>query len=299
MHPQHILSPGAVARLLAIRDLSDPAQGRHAMQRSLWSAVAAAAAESPCDVVTHRSGPIVPRLDDDRLGWRADDGDAGAAARRRVSPVRVLRSRMASSMPGVLRQLTIPSDRDLLVVCAGTVHPPHASSRCASRDARPTVVPHEAELWRLRRGPAYSLRDVGRAIGAVGRATVPGLTLSAAPCTVPYLGEARTADVRVRGAWLEIGRCGTVDPELLSDLRLPAGTAALAMTLDLDRLVMVAKGIDDARVLRARDPLVAAQMGDLDPYVSPALAGHPRPDHRRQAIATARRAAYVSARLRG
>lgn len=297
MHPQHILSPAAVARLLAIRDLTDPGQGRHAMQRSLWSAVAGAAAEAPCDVVTHRSGPIVSRLDDDRLGWREDGAPAGAP--RRVSPVRVLRSRMASSMPAVLRQLTIPPDRELLVVCAGTVHRPYASARGASRDARAAVVPHEAELWRLRRGPAYSLRDVGRAIGAVARATVPGLAVSAAPCTVAHLAEARTADVRVRGAWLEIGRCGTVDPELLSDLRVPAGTAALAMTLGLDRLVMLAKGIDDARVLRAREPSVAAQMADLEPYVSPALAGQAAPGERRRAVATERRPGYVTARLRG
>jgi hypothetical protein len=56
---------------------------------------------------------------------------------------------------------------------------------------------------------------------------------------------------------------------------------------------------DDARVLRARAPSVAAQMADLEPYVSPALAGQAAPGERRRAVATERRPGYVTARLRG
>jgi phenylalanyl-tRNA synthetase alpha chain len=38
------------------------------------------------------------------------------------------------------------------------------------------------------------------------------------------------------------------------------------MGLGLDRLLMLRKGIGDVRLLRAADPRVAAQMGDLAPY---------------------------------
>jgi phenylalanyl-tRNA synthetase alpha chain len=38
------------------------------------------------------------------------------------------------------------------------------------------------------------------------------------------------------------------------------------MGLGLDRLVMLRKGIDDIRLLRATDPRIAAQMLDLEPY---------------------------------
>ena len=34
----------------------------------------------------------------------------------------------------------------------------------------------------------------------------------------------------------------------------------------LDRLTMLAKGIDDIRLLRSTDPRVAAQLADLEPY---------------------------------
>ena len=42
--------------------------------------------------------------------------------------------------------------------------------------------------------------------------------------------------------------------------------SGLAMGLGLDRLLMLAKGIDDIRLLRSTDPRVAAQMLDLAPY---------------------------------
>jgi phenylalanyl-tRNA synthetase alpha chain len=38
------------------------------------------------------------------------------------------------------------------------------------------------------------------------------------------------------------------------------------MGLGLDRLLMLAKGIDDIRILRSADPRVAAQMLGLEPY---------------------------------
>jgi phenylalanyl-tRNA synthetase alpha chain len=52
---------------------------------------------------------------------------------------------------------------------------------------------------------------------------------------------------------------------VLADAGL-AGATGLAMGLGLDRLLMLRKGIPDLRLLRARDPRVAAQMLDLAPY---------------------------------
>ncbi len=270
MQPQHVLTPSALVRLLSIRDLADPARGPHAVQRALHGALDALSRAAPCRVVTDRSGPIVPRLDEERLGRDPSRGAARGGGLRHVSPVRVLRSGAASSMPALLRQVVLPPHGDLLLACAGAVHPSYGSRPTPTRDVRDAVVPHEAALWRLRRGPAFGLRDVGLAIGSVARALVPGLTVSAAAAALPYTVEARTLDVRVRGAWIELGRCGAVDPELLADLRLPPGVSALALSLDLDRVVMVAKGIDDARLLRARRRAVADQLLDLEPYVPPA-----------------------------
>ena len=42
----------------------------------------------------------------------------------------------------------------------------------------------------------------------------------------------------------------------------------LAMGLGLDRILMLRKGIADIRLLRAEDPRIAGQMGDLAVYRS-------------------------------
>jgi chorismate mutase len=108
-------------------------------------------------------------------------------------------------------------------------------------------------------------------IGIAARAVAPGLTLSAVASADPHFVEGRQLDVRVRGAWTPIGKGGVVPLALLADLGLPGDASALALSLDLDRLVMLAKGIDDAALLRSEDPRVAAQMLDLSPYL-PAVA---------------------------
>jgi phenylalanyl-tRNA synthetase alpha chain len=46
----------------------------------------------------------------------------------------------------------------------------------------------------------------------------------------------------------------------------PRRHSGLAMGLGLDRLLMLAKGIGDIRLLRSEDPRVAAQMLDLAPW---------------------------------
>jgi phenylalanyl-tRNA synthetase alpha chain len=72
--------------------------------------------------------------------------------------------------------------------------------------------------------------------------------------------------VRVDDVELEIGECGLAHPEVLRGCGLPAEASGLAMGLGLDRLTMLAKGIDDIRLLRSADPRVAKQMCDLKPY---------------------------------
>jgi chorismate mutase len=147
--------------------------------------------------------------------------------------------------------------------------------------ARPVVVVregasgetwHRLDLWRIRRGARLGLPALAEMIGLAARAVAPGLTLSAVAAPDPHFVEGRQLDVRVRGAWTPIGRGGVVPLALLADLGLPEDASALALSLDLDRLVMLAKGVDDAALLRSEDPRVAAQMLDLSPYLPAAAA---------------------------
>ena len=55
--------------------------------------------------------------------------------------------------------------------------------------------------------------------------------------------------VSAGGEWVEIGKCGLALPALLEDNHLdPARTSGLAMSLGLDRILMLRKGIDDIRL---------------------------------------------------
>jgi phenylalanyl-tRNA synthetase alpha chain len=66
--------------------------------------------------------------------------------------------------------------------------------------------------------------------------------------------------------WLEIAECGLTHPAVLRAAGLGGTATGLAVGMGLDRLLMLRKGIDDIRLLRATDPRIASQMVDLAPY---------------------------------
>ncbi len=266
MSTPDILTPDAVACALAVRDLTDPSQGPHAVQRVLQGAVQALSRGCRGEVVHHRASPVVAAAEHfDRL---RDEAGRSAPARW-VSETHLLRTRTASMAPAALARLAASASHEALLVCPGVGYRGGDGDRLRLREG------HEVDLWRVRRGAPLGLRDAAAAIGAVAAAVVPGMTLSTLPVTVPHLADARRVDVRVRGEWLAIGTCGLVDPALLAEAGLPADASALALTLDLDLLVALAKGMDDVRLLRSQDPRVAAQLVDLAPYLPPADAPAP------------------------
>ena len=99
------LSPAQLRRDLAIRDLSDPAQGPHAIQTLVARAVDSLARAWNCDVRWCRGERIVPVADNyDRLGYPAGAISRDARYTRYVDAARMLRSQSIASlrytMPG-------------------------------------------------------------------------------------------------------------------------------------------------------------------------------------------------------
>lgn len=104
-------------------------------------------------------------------------------------------------------------------------------------------------------------------IARVVDAVLPGATSRTLETSHPYTVGGLQIDVLVDNEWVEICECGVALPALLEESGLdPANYGGLAMGLGLDRFVMLAKHIDDIRLLRSADPRVAAQMLDLKPY---------------------------------
>ncbi len=255
------LSPDALRRALAVRDLTDPAQGPHALQRLVEAAAAALTAAWGCPLMVHRASPIVSVADNyDRLGTPPDAAAREARHTRYVSADRLLRTQTSALIPPLLRSLASAPPADVLLACPGLVWRRDAIDRLHVGE------PHQLDLWRLRSGARLGLTDLQEMIRLVCRALLPGRQVRASPAAHPYTRHGRQIDVLAGDAWVEVGECGLAAPDLLAREGMPPGVSGLAMGLGLDRILMLRKGLDDIRLLRSRDPRVAAQMLDLDPW---------------------------------
>jgi phenylalanyl-tRNA synthetase alpha chain len=263
MTAQHAsLSPAQLALDLALPDLTDPADGPHAIQQLVGLAVLALAAawEQEGSQVRWCRGPrVVPVSDNyDCLGY--DQADVTRAARytRYLDGSRMLRSHTTALVPPALRQLAADPAADVLLVCPGI------SYRRDAIDWQHAGTPHQLDLWRISRRPLGEA-DLQQMIAALLAALAPGLESRAVPRRHPYTLAGRQLDVRAGRGWMEVWECGLAHPDVLARAGLD-GSTGLALGLGLDRLLMLRKGIPDIRLLRSADPRVAAQLRDLGPY---------------------------------
>jgi phenylalanyl-tRNA synthetase alpha chain len=249
---------------LAVRDLTDPTHGPHAMQ-ALCDALVAALAAWGASVRVVRGSPVVTARDNyDRLYYPADGVARDARYTRWIGPGVLLRSQTSAVIPPALDALAAePGWRDVLLVCPGLVY------RRDCIDRHHVGEPHQVDLWRIRRGgAALGDGDLRAMIGAAVGAALPGWRWRATPSAHPYTEHGLQIDAAPPDdgdAWLEVGECGLAAPRVLADAGL-AGASGLAMGLGLDRLVMLRKQIPDIRLLRARDARIADQLLDLAPY---------------------------------
>ena len=256
------IDPEALERALALRDLTDPAQGPHAIQTVLDSAVLALSRAWSCPAHIVRVHPVVSLTENyDALHYPADGAARDARYTRYVSPTHVLRTQTSAVIPPTLRALAASPPSEVLVVAPGLVW------RRDIIDRLHVGEPHQVDLWRIRiRGSTLGVPDLEAMIASVAEAVAPGLAVRPTPADHPYTLEGRQIDVKAGRAWVEIGECGLALPALLAEAGLPEGSSGLAMGLGLDRLVMIRKGLDDIRLLRASDPRISSQMLDLAPW---------------------------------
>ena len=263
-----VLSPAQLRACLSIRDLSDPAQGPHALQLvadDLAAALGSAEHDEPAEVRVVRSSPVVSLADNyDNLGYAADAVTREERYTRYVDTGHVLRSHSSAMIPGALRRLAGEAEEapaDVLLVCPGMCY------RRDSIDWQHTGTPHQLDLWRVRRDRPCTDADLVEMVGRVVEVALPGSRWRTEPKVHPYTEQGRQIDVWWQGTWVEIGECGLAAPGVLAGAGLPVPTwTGLAMGLGLDRLLMLGKGIPDIRLLRSADPRVAGQLLDRTAY---------------------------------
>jgi len=250
------LSASEVARALALRDLTDPSAGPHAMQVLLDEIYAALGVP----VRVHRASPIVSiAANYDHLGYPPDGAARDARYTRYVCDTALLRTQTSAMIPPLLR--AHDASEDVVLACPGLVY------RRDVIDRLHVGEPHQVDLWRIAQR-RLDERDLDDMIARVVGAALPGARWRTQPATHPYTTSGLQIDVDIgaRGsAWIEIGECGLASRTLLAACGLPYHEG-LAIGLGLDRLVMLRKGIDDIRLLRATDRRIAVQLEDLAPY---------------------------------
>ncbi|HXP14022.1 MAG TPA: hypothetical protein VN907_01790, partial [Actinomycetes bacterium] len=256
--PVITLSPTRLARDLGERDLTDPDQGRHAIQLLVDAAVAGLAAAWGCQVRRHRGPRVVPVEDNyDRLRIPPDAVTRDMRYSRYVDERRLLRSHSTAMVPTALRALAADPAADALLVCPAMVYRRDAIDRLHS----PT--PHQLDIWRIA-GRPLGPADLREMVRLLVEALTPGRPYRSEPRRHPYTLDGRQVDVCWDGEWVEVWECGLAHPAVLEAAGL-GGRSGLPLGMGLDRLLMLRKGIPDIRLLRSADPRIAGQMADLAP----------------------------------
>ncbi|WP_167133452.1 hypothetical protein [Paramicrobacterium chengjingii] len=264
------LTPNQLHDALNVRDLSDPAQGQHAMQLILDDVVTALTEMWEIPAREHRTSALTSVDDNyDRLGYSPDAVTRDRRYSRYVSPTVMLRSHTTAAIPQILADLAHAersqalnaADRDTLHVVPGLVY------RRDAIDRTHVGEPHQVDLWRIARRAPLGADDLQRLAATVVEAVLPGATWRAVPSRHPYTVAGLQIDVLSEGQWLELAECGIADPAVLQRRQLnPGRWTGLALGMGLDRALMLRKRITDIRVLRSDDPRVAEQLRDLAPW---------------------------------
>jgi phenylalanyl-tRNA synthetase alpha chain len=175
----------------------------------------------------------------------------------------MLRSHTSASIPPLLRSIDPSSEIDELMVLPGLVY------RRDAIDRTHVGEPHQVDLWRVSSTARLTSEDLDQMLGTLIDAVLPGARWRAVRAVHPYTAAGRQLDVLVGGEWLELAECGLISRTLLTSSGLdPDRWSGLALGMGLDRALMLRKGIDDIRMLRASEPRIQQQMLDLAPWTS-------------------------------
>jgi phenylalanyl-tRNA synthetase alpha chain len=248
-----------LANALALRDLTEPAAGPHAIQLVVDRLEAALTAAWHIPVRRDPGPRVVPVRDNyDRLRYPPDAITRDRRYSRYLGDGRMLRSHTSARIPALLDELAMAGGPGEVVLSV-----PGMCYRRDVIDRHHVGEPHQIDLWRIRcAGPRLTQDDLVEMIGLVVAAVLPAATWYTVAGPHPYTLAGR----EIYAAGIEVGECGLAHPGVLAGAGLPATASGLAMGLGLDRLTMLAKGVSDIRLLRATDPRVAVQMVDLTAY---------------------------------
>lgn len=250
---------------LSIKDLTDPANGLHAINiivNRIKQALVDSHSGVPVEEVRINPTISVKKNFDDLL-FPADNLSRSSCYTRYVSSDTVLRTHTSSAVPGWLKTIADESLIDKIAIFPGI---------CFRRDVVDKThcgEPHQMDVWRVRQGePLLKRKNLVELIEVILNSVVPGYAYRMNEVKHPYTINGLEVEVLVDNNWLEILECGEAHPIVLKNAGLnPDSYTGLALGMGLDRLVMIIKEIGDIRILRSNDPRIMRQMANLDKFI--------------------------------
>lgn len=247
---------------LNLADLSNPEDGKHAMQLLMHAILQALTDSWLCDIKIYRGNPIVSIADNyDRLNYPKDGASRNARYTRYVCDTALLRTQASAMVPNAMQEISNNMPDEILIALPGLTYRRDCVDRIHSAE------PHHLDLWRLTKNSNLTNHDLMEMIALWMNAVLPGVKWKTTPNEHPYTLNGVQIDALWNDEWIEIGECGLAHPEIIkANIANSEGISGLAMGLGLDRILMVKKNIPDIRLLRSTDARVLNQMNDLAPY---------------------------------
>lgn len=241
------LTGAQLARDLAVPDLSDPADGPHAIQLLAEQAAAALTGAWGCGARWCRGPRVVTIAGNyDHLGYEPAAVTRDARYTRYVDGERMLRSHSTAMVPPALRDLAGRGEprHDVLLVCPGLVY------RRDAIDWQHTGTPHQLDLWWVSRAPVGEA-ELDEMIAVLLAALVPGRASRQHRREHPYTTRGRQVDIRL---------LRSADPRVAGQMRdlAPYQPVSAMPAVRRDLSVAVDPGEDDETLGdRVRDALGA------------------------------------------
>ena len=212
-----------------------------------------------------RGEPIVAKVDNyDALGYPSNEVTLSERYTRYVTDDLILRTQMTSVMPSVLKNYSKNLLAKKLWLCPGMVY------RRDVVDKTHVGEPHQMDVWYLKEGSTNRqdlIELIEVIVGVVGKILKTKLTYRANETSHHYTDEGLEVEILYQGKWMEILECGLAGKTLLTNSGIDVTKySGLALGMGLDRLVMIAKKIEDIRILRDQDVRVINQLKNLENY---------------------------------
>lgn len=182
---------------------------------------------------------------------------------RWVDSQKLLRTHTTCLLPAALRAAAAkrwPGETLLLAA-------PGITFRRDIRDRWHCAEPHQMDVWVLGAPHLSSRQQLLRLVGDILDATIPDQRWLHRERPQPYTERGVQVNVIKDDRAVEVMTGGCIAKSLLEHLGIdPARHGGLALSMGLDRLTMLCKGIPDIRLLRDPNERVAVQMHDLLPW---------------------------------